>query len=75
MEKKTTSNLTAEETNLFYSILRDPESEVYARIRTKGIEKSVTKEVFEAIFKGIKNCFTEESFKTLNKKSLKRQKM
>ena len=49
MEKKTTRNRTAEETNLFCSILTDPVTRFMFTLERKVSKKAPTKEIFEAI--------------------------
>ena len=60
MEKKTTRNSTAQETNFFFLLT----------LERKILKRAATKEVFDAILKQLKTAFMEESFKTLNEKSL-----
>ena len=62
---------TAEETNLFCSILADPVTKFMLILERKAVKKVTTKEVFEAITEELKTAFIEEPFKTLNEKSLK----
>ena len=47
MENKTTRNWTAEETNLFCSILVDPVTKFMLTLERKALKKAATKEVFE----------------------------
>ena len=49
MEKKTTRNWTAEQTNLFCSILADPVTKFILTFERKALKKAATKDVFEAI--------------------------
>ena len=74
MEKKTTRNWTAEETNLFCSILADPVTKFMLILERTALKKAATKEVFEAIIEELKTAFMEEAFKTLNETSLKGKK-
>ena len=62
---------TAEETNLFCSILADLVTKFMLILERKAVKKVATKEVFEAITEELKTAFIEEPFKTLNEKSLK----
>ena len=71
MEKKTTGNWTAEETNVFCSTLADPVTKFMLTLEWKTLKKAATKEVFEVILEELKTAFMEETFKTLSKKSLK----
>ena len=71
MEKKTTRNWTAEETNLFCSILADPVTKFMVTLERKALKKAATKEVFEIILEDLKTVFMEERFKTLNENLLK----
>ena len=71
MEKKTTRNCTAEETNLFCSILVDPVTKFMLTLEQKALKKAATEEIFEAILEELETAFMEEPFKNLSKQSLK----
>ena len=71
IKEKKTRKWTAEETNLFCSILADLVAKFMLALEWKALKKVATKEVFEAILEELKTTFMEEPFKTLNEKSLK----